>query len=366
VKITRVEPILLAVPYEMGGPKPKRSAGTLWDKMECLLVRIDTDAGVTGWGEAFGFAVAPVTASAITYVLGPMCVGRDPEQIPELLGSLRKSTQGMGSSGPVRYALSGIDVALWDIAGKVRGRALHEMLGGAKRTRIPTYASLLPYHDVELVERNTRDAIARGYQHVKLHEKTVEAVAAARAVAGDGIALMLDTNCAWDLPHALSVAAQLEPYGLAWLEEPLFPPDDFAALAQLRSSTTIKIAAGENVGSPDEAKRAGEARALDVLMPDVAKIGGIEEFLQASANAYSAQMRVEPHSPFFGPAIVTTLHILAAMEAEALCERFFCELEGYVLGNATAVIDGTMAVPQGPGLGITVDEDMIGRYRVAL
>jgi D-galactarolactone cycloisomerase len=364
LKITRVEPILLAVPYEMGGPKPKRTVGT-WDKMECLLVRIDTDAGITGWGEAFGFAVTPVTASAIAHVLGPMCIGRDPEQIPELLAVLRRSTHGMGSSGPVRYALSGIDIALWDIVGKIKGRALHEMLGGAKRSHIPTYASLLPYHDVALVERNTRDAIAHGYQHVKLHETTVDTVAAARGVAGEQIALMLDTNCAWDLPHALEVAPQLEPYNLAWLEEPLYPPNDYAALAHLRSATTIKIAAGENVGSPGEAKRIGDASALDILMPDVAKIGGIEEMLEASAHAYASHMRVEPHSPFFGPAIVATLHILAAMQADALCERFYLDLEAYVLGDATAVHDGTMAVPQGPGLGITVDEDVIARYRIA-
>jgi D-galactarolactone cycloisomerase len=363
LKITRVEPILLAVPYEMGGPKPKRVVGT-WDKMECLLVRIDTDEGVTGWGEAFGFAVAPVTATAIAQVLAPMCIGRDPQKIPELLGMLRHSTHGMGSSGPVRYGISGIDIALWDIVGKIRGKALHEMLGGAKRMRIPTYASLLPYHEPSVVARITGEAVARGYRHVKLHEHTADTIAATRKAVGEDIVLMLDTNCAWNLSHALEVVRELEPHNLAWLEEPLYPPDDYAALSVLRDATTVRIAAGENVGTPEEAKRAGDAGALDVLMPDVAKIGGIEELLAASAHAYAAEMAVEPHSPFFGPAIVTTLHILAALEADALCERFYIDLEAYVLGNATAVLDGTMAVPQGPGLGVTVDEDVIARYRV--
>ena len=273
-----------------------------------------------------------------------MCIGRDPRD-PSVR---RRTPRRMGSSGPVRYGISGIDIALWDIAGKARGRALHEMLGGAKRMRIPTYASLLPYREPSVVARITGEAIARGYRHIKLHEHTADTVAAARKLAGDDIVLMLDTNCAWDLPQALEIVRELEPHDLAWLEEPLSPPDDYASLSMLRDATTIRIAAGENVGSPEEAKRAGDVGALDVLMPDVAKIGGIEDLLAASAHAYAAEMTVEPHSPFFGPAIVTTLHILAALEADALCERFYIDLEGYVLGNATAVLDGTMAVPQGP------------------
>ena len=267
MKITGVETFLIAVPFEHGAPKPKRAAGS-WEKMESLLVRIDTDEGVSGWGEAFGFAVAPVTQTALTRVLAPLCIGRDAADLPATMAALRKATQNMGRSGPVRYALSGIDVALWDIAGKLAGKPLHALWGGAKRTAIPTYASFLPYRDVEYVERNTAAALERGYRHIKLHEHAVEPVAAARRVAGDGVDLMLDTNCSWPLAEALEMARALEPYALTWLEEPIYPPDDFAALAALRRQTRIPIALGENVGSAAEAGRAADAHALDVFQPD--------------------------------------------------------------------------------------------------
>lgn len=364
MQITSVQPLLIAVPYTHGGPKPKRAAGS-WDRMESLLVRIDTDAGITGWGEAFGFAVSPVTRTALTHVLGPLCIGRDPEDIPALMASLRKSTQNMGRSGPVRYALSGIDVALWDIAGKVQGKPLHELWGGAKKTAVPTYASFLPYHDVALVERNAQACIEQGYKHIKLHEHTVETVAAARRVVGDGVALMLDTNCAWSFDEAVRIARRLEPYALDWLEEPIYPPDDYAALARLRRETPIKIALGENVGSADEARRAADQGALDIFQPDAIKIGGLSEMREAIAAAAERGVRIEPHSPFFGPAIVATLHAIATMDAPALCERFYCELEAYVAGDAVAVTEGAMPVPQGPGLGIAIDESLVARYRVA-
>lgn len=364
MKITTVDTALIAVPFEHGGPKPKRTAGS-WEKMESLLVRIDTDEGVSGWGEAFGFAVAPVTQTALTRVLAPLCIGRDAGDLPGTMAALRKATQNMGRSGPVRYALSGIDVALWDIAGKLQGKPLHALWGGAKRTEIPTYASFLPYRDVALVERNTAAALERGYRHIKLHEHAVEPVAAARRIAGEGIDLMLDTNCSWRLAEALEMARALEPYGLAWLEEPISPPDDYAALAALRRQTRIPIALGENVGSAAEAGRAAAAHALDVFQPDAIKIGGLSELREAAAVAQQFGLRVEPHSPFFGPAIVATLHVIAALDAPALCERFYCDLEAYVAGDAVVVRGGHMQVPQGSGLGLEIDEQLVERYRVA-
>jgi L-alanine-DL-glutamate epimerase-like enolase superfamily enzyme len=363
VKITGLETFLIAVPFEHGAPKPKRTAGS-WEKMESLLVRIDTDEGISGWGEAFGFAVAPVTQTALTRVLAPLCIGRDAADLPATMGALRKATQNMGRSGPVRYAMSGIDVALWDIAGKIAGKPLHALWGGAKRTAIPTYASFLPYRGVAAVERNTAAALERGYRHIKLHEHDVAPVAAARRIAGDGVALMLDTNCSWQLPEALAMTHALEPYALTWLEEPISPPDDFAALAALRRQTSIPIALGENVGNAAEAARAADAHALDVFQPDAIKIGGLSELREAVAIAERAGLRIEPHSPFFGPAIVATLHAIATLEQPALCERFYCDLEAYVAGDAVAVRDGFMHVPQRPGLGLEIDETLLKKYRV--
>jgi D-galactarolactone cycloisomerase len=362
--ITRIEPIRIAVPFDHGGPTPMRSSGP-WTSMDALLVRVDTDAGISGWGEAFGFAASPVTEAALNHVLAPLCIGKDPEQLSDLIAMLRRSTVNMGTSGPVRYALSGIEIALWDIAGKIEQQPLHALLGGAKRTKVPAYASFLPYHDVALVERNVDEARRRGYRHIKLHERTVDTVAAARRVGGADLTLMVDTNCAWPLPEAVEMARKFEPFDLAWLEEPIYPPDDFAALASLRAQTSVPIAFGENIGNVAEARRAFAHGACDIVQPSAIKIGGVSEMLATVHAAEAAGVRAYPHSPFFGPAIVATLHVLATLEATRWCERFYCELEGYVLGDAVAAVDGMMAVPQGPGLGIKIDETLVARYRVS-
>src|ERR1700681_4229969 len=119
MKITRVEPILIAVPYEHGGPKQMRPLGP-WTHMETLFVRVDTDEGITGWGEAFGFAASPLTREAITRAVAPLCVGRDVADVPSFMTELGRKLHAMGRHGPVSFALSGIDIALWDIFGKAQ------------------------------------------------------------------------------------------------------------------------------------------------------------------------------------------------------------------------------------------------------
>jgi len=301
MRITRVEPILIAVPYEHGGPKQMRPLGP-WTHMETLFVRVDTDAGITGWGEAFGFAASPLTREAILRVVAPLCVGRDFDDVPTFMADLRRKVHAMGRHGPVSFALAGIDIALWDIAGKAQGVPIHRLLGGAKhRERIPTYASLLRYGKPDLVARYTKEAVARGYTAIKLHEHLVETVAPGREAAGPGIALMVDTNCAWGPDEAIIMSLKLQPYDLAWLEEPVDPVDDYDALARLRRETGMTIAAGENIGHAAEARGAIERGVLDIFQPSVTKIGGIVAMRQAIAVAQSHGVRVMPHSPYFGP-----------------------------------------------------------------
>jgi L-alanine-DL-glutamate epimerase-like enolase superfamily enzyme len=270
----------------------------------------------------------------------------------------------MGRNGPVGFALSGIDIALWDIAGKQAGRPLHQQLGGGRRSRIPTYASLLRYGTPEFVARNAAAAAARGYAYVKLHEHTVETVAAARDAIGPGIALMLDTNCAWTPDEAIDMARRLEPYDLAWLEEPISPPDDYAALARLRRAATVPVAAGENAGNANDIKMMIGAGAVDVVQPSVTKIGGIGEMRRAIALAQAHGVRVAPHSPYFGPGLIAMLHVIATMDEDVACERFYCDLAASPLGAAIVAENGFMCVPDGPGLGVEIDERVIGRYRI--
>jgi D-galactarolactone cycloisomerase len=364
MKITKVEPLFIAVPYEHGGPKPMRLLGP-WTNMEVLFVRIDTDAGFTGWGEAFGFAASPVTKEAITRVVAPLCVGREFTDVPSFMADLQRKLHAMGRHGPVSFALSGIDIALWDIAGKAKGVPLHRLLGGATRELIPTYASLLRYGKPDLVAKYTKEAISRGYTWIKLHEHLVETVAPAREAAGPDIKIMVDTNCAWAPDEALDMARKLKVYNLAWLEEPVDPVDDYDSMARIRRETGVTIAAGENIGHAGEARRAFELDALDIFQPSVTKIGGVIAMRKAIAIAQHHGVRVMPHSPYFGPGLIATLHVIAACLPDSMCERFYCELEATPLGEAIDARDGYMRVPQGTGLGIDVDERIIERYRVA-
>ena len=182
MKITRVEPILIAVPYKHGGSKPMRPSGP-WTHMETLFVGVDTDAGITGWGEAFGFAASPLTREAISRAVAPLCIGRDFTDVPSFMADLARKLHAMGRHGPVSFALAGIDIALWDILGKTRGVPIHRLLGGATRERIPTYASLLRYGKGDLVAKYTKEAMPRGYTAIKLHEHLIETIAPGREAA---------------------------------------------------------------------------------------------------------------------------------------------------------------------------------------
>ncbi|PYO01148.1 MAG: hypothetical protein DMD91_08725 [Candidatus Rokuibacteriota bacterium] len=194
MKITRVETMVLNLPMLIDGATPMLG-GRARTSIDMLLVRVDTDAGITGWGEAFGHRIFHATRAAIDTLLGPMFVGRDPSQILALHDEAQRVLHGVGRSGATIYALSGIDIALWDIAGKAAGLPLYRLLGGSARADLPAYASLLRYGTADAVDRYTTQALGRGYRYIKLHEITVPEIKAARDAAGAGVPIMVDTNC---------------------------------------------------------------------------------------------------------------------------------------------------------------------------
>jgi D-galactarolactone cycloisomerase len=362
MKITRIEPILIQVPYRHGGPYP-RIGGRVWSTMDTLLVRVDTDEGLIGWGEAFGYNANTATKTALETAVAPLLIGREATDIGGLMGELQRGLQNFGRTGPVMFALSGIDIALWDIAGQRAGVPLHRLLGTAEKTRVPTYASLLRYGEPALVARNAAEAVARGYRHVKLHETGEAEVQAARAAVGDDIALMVDTNCPWSLPEALEMTKRFSAYDLLWLEEPLWPPEDYTGLARIGRESGVAIAAGENAATPADFAHMFAVDAVRYAQPSVTKIGGITEMRKIAGMATAAMVALAPHSPYFGPGLIATLHCIAAWPGEVLCERFYCDLEASPFGDAIDAKDGFLKVPQGPGLGVPVDQAVIERYR---
>ena len=362
MRITSVESLVLTLPMVIDGATPMLG-GRPRTSIDMLLVRIDTDAGITGWGEAFGHRIFHATRAAIDTLLGPLCVGRDPRHVGTINEDLQRVLHGVGRTGPVIYGLSGIDIALWDIAGKDAGLPLHRLLGGSARESLPAYASLLRYGDADAVAHYTEQALGRGYRHIKLHEITVPEITAARAVAGPDVPLMVDANCPWTVPQAVAMARRLAPLGLHWLEEPVWPPENLDGLAEVRARGGVDTAAGENYGTVWDFRRAFEAGAITYAQPSVTKIGGITEMRRVMALADLFGVSVVPHSAYFGPGLLASIHCIAALAPDALVERFHCDFEDNPLGDAIHSQDGRLTVPQGPGLGVDPDPRLLDALR---
>jgi L-alanine-DL-glutamate epimerase-like enolase superfamily enzyme len=363
MRITGVATIVLNLPMVIDGATPMLG-GRARTSIDMLLVRVDTDAGITGWGEAFGHRIFPATRAAIDTLLGPMCVGRDPSQIAALGDDLQRALHGLGRNGPTIYALSGIDIALWDIAAKTAGLPLYRLLGGSPRVDLPAYASLLRYGAAKDVAHYTEQALARGYRYIKLHEITPAEIKAARDVAGPGVPIMVDTNCPWTVAEAVEMARRLAPLDLHWLEEPVWPPENLAGLAEVRSRGGIATAAGENYGTVWEFRRAFEAGALTYAQPSVTKIGGISGLRSVMTLAETFGVQVVPHSAYFGPGLLASIHCIAAMPRESLVERFYCDFAENPLGDAIHPKDGRIAIPQGAGLGVDPDPRLLEKLRM--
>src|SRR3984885_506958 len=246
MKITAVEPFHISVPYDFGN-SAQNAAAVQWPKMETLFVKVTTDDGIIGWGEGFGLAACGITKVAVQRAIAPLAVGRDPTNIAALIADIAYKQRNCSRNGPVGFALSALDIALWDIAGQLAGKPLYRLLGGTEKVeRMPAYASLLRYGNAELVRRNSAKAVARGYGLVKLHEIGVAEIAAAREAIGRDAVLMVDASCPWSVEQAIAMARQFQPHNLLWLEEPLWPPEDYAGMARLKAEGGVPVAAGEN------------------------------------------------------------------------------------------------------------------------
>ena len=362
MKITAIETIVVNMPMKIAGPAPMLG-GKARTSIDTLLVRIDTDEGVSGWGEAFGHRIWPATRAAIDTLIGPQCVGRDPAAIGVLANDLQRNLHGVGRNGSAMYALSAIDIALWDIAGKLAGLPLYRLLGGGMRQDLPAYASLLRYGDPGAIAHHTAEALSRGYRRIKVHEIGEEQIKAARETAGPDIPLMVDCNCPWTVEQAIDMARRLAPYDLHWLEEPVWPPENHAGLAQVRKRGGIAVAAGENAMAADF-KNMFEAGAVTYAQPSVTKVGGVSEMRKVIALAESFGVEVVPHSAYFGPGLLASLHLIAALTPEAPVERFYCDFDINPYHDAIHPKEGRIAIPQGPGLGLDPDPKVIATLRL--
>jgi L-alanine-DL-glutamate epimerase-like enolase superfamily enzyme len=368
MKIASIETIPLRIPFTTGG----QSAGGVWGSkdlqvVDSLVVKVTADDGTVGWGETFGFTAIPAVKLVIDTILAPDVIGRDVTMREKLMFDLQKKFHIFGRSGAFIYGLSAIDIALWDIAGKAANKPIYQLLGGSEATSLATYASLIRYGDPELVRRNVRRAVDSGYKYLKLHEVDVECVRAAREAAGPDIEITLDVNCPWTVREALDMAEKLRPFNLRWLEEPVWPPENYAGLATVRKQGGIPVAAGENASTLMDFQHLLEAGAVDFIQPSPAKMGGITELQKVYALANAHNVTVMVHTFYDGPGLLASVHASAALGgAKSIVEWRYFDLEAQLYGDAIIPKEGRIQVPQGPGLGIEPNPDVIRDYRIAL
>jgi L-alanine-DL-glutamate epimerase-like enolase superfamily enzyme len=363
MKIVKIETLVLHVPVKAGA----RTDAAVWGDgnhpvAEAVLVKVITSEGIEGWGEAFGFRTASLVKAAMDEVIAPLCIGQDAEQIGALMLRIQRTLQVFGRGGPLFFGLSALDIALWDIAGKAANRPLFRLLGGGAG-KLPCFASLPRYSDPVVIREAVRRVLDLGFRCLKLHETDVAVILAAREEAGFDVELTLDVNCAWTLNEALAKCEELRDVHLKWLEEPVWPPENYDGLAQLRRLGGIPIAAGENVSTLMDFDRLLVSGAVDFVQPSPAKMGGITELRKVFSLADAANSTVMTHTFYDGPGLLAAMHATAAYGSDqSMIEWRMFDLEAQIYGDTFVPGQGYVGVPQGPGLGLDPDPNVLRDY----
>lgn len=367
MKITAVTAIVLSVPFEAGGCG-EGIMPTTWNALDFCLVRIDTDAGLVGWGEGFGYFCSRSVAALIERSIAPLLIGKklpDPQVFSE---EAQRKLVLQGRYGLTVFALSGVDLALWDLRAKAEGVTLTELIGTCssevQRSSVPAYASLVRYADCDLVAEKSAAAAAQGFAEIKLHEITLPEIRACRQAIGSEVRMTVDVNCNWSLKQTREFIPELIDLNTRWLEEPIFPPEDFLALASLRGHG-LPIATGENACTAFQFEEIVRAEASDFLQPSITKVGGISEFLKISQrNREDWRLPLMPHSPYFGPGYLASLQLAAIDPAFEQFEYLHVEPQSWLYRDMPLPVDGCIAIPKGKGLGIDPDLKTLERYAV--
>jgi L-alanine-DL-glutamate epimerase-like enolase superfamily enzyme len=345
---------------------------------DALLIRIRTDAGITGWGEVDG---CPAVAKAIieapvshTQVKGlrHMLLGEDPFQTEYLWKKLYEGTSYYGRGGAVVQAMAGIDLALWDIKGKALGKPIWALLGG-KPGRLRAYSSNMFQLTVEATVQRAKAAIEAGYTAVKfgwepfgrasidLDLRYLEAI---KRVTGSNVEFMLDVGHAWDAKTAIQRCRRFEEYELAWIEEPLHP-DDYAGYARLCGDVSQHIAAGEQECTVLGFERLIREGQIDLAQVDLTRCG-FTQAMRVSSLAHQAGIKVANHCFTTDINVAAALHFLASIPNARILEYGVepGEIARRLARQPIVVEDGFVRVPEEPGLGIEPDDAVIERFLV--
>ena len=360
---------VIAHPLTQRLPSPSETSWGRYDRVSILLVEIRTESGLVGVGECLARFAPVAYAELIETALAPRLVGQDALAIGANWARMRRALSGR-AGGMLFEAIAGVDIALWDIAGKAAGQPIHRLLHGESRAAVPVYgASVMWGGDAARVAETVDRFKEQGFSRMKIKigapvREACQRIAEVRAAAGDQIELTADSNWAYTLDEAVTVGRALADHGYTWFEEPLRPEDE-DGYRMLRTRCAVPLAAGESNYTLDQSAPLVNDRTLSYLQPNITRSGGITEVLRMARHAAAHDVAYAPHVGMSGIICeAASLHVAAAMpnakvmECPASANRFKSDLADLSPG-ATRVQDGAVAVPQGPGLGLEVNWDAV-------
>jgi L-alanine-DL-glutamate epimerase-like enolase superfamily enzyme len=367
MKITSIETIELEAPLD----KPWKIATFTLKSLTATLVRIRTDEGVSGVGEAIARLGPGVVSSVVHEILAPVLLGQNPEHIEGLWETMFKTMRPRGHSrGYHLEAIAGVDIALWDLLGQAAGKPVWQLLAGHGRAAIPAYASSILIDTPEHMAKEARALKTAGYRAIKVKvgqsvRGDIERIEAVRDAVGGSVELMLDANSGFDPTSAIQFGRAAERLGIYWLEEPVHP-DDLQGYRRIRSALKdVRLAAGEGEFIPSGFLPFMEEGLLDVVQPDIARCAGFTGARRVAALANAYNLAFAPHTGASGPVcIAATMHLAAAVPNLLTFEDMYIHNPlGAVLSQPLPRHEaGFIPAPTGAGLGVALDDAVLAQF----
>ena len=386
MKIKTIKSYILRVPL---GDKVFFSSQARFPERNSYLVRIETDTGLVGWGEGGQYGPPEPVAAAIDHVLAPKLIGRDPCEPVRIWDELYNFSRDFGQKGTYVEAISALDIALWDIAGQAVGLPIWKLLGGRFRDAVTAYATGCYYpenfrdlppilRDLEKEASGYRDA-GFGFLKVKVGlldlKSDTERLRVIRKAVGDDIGILVDANHAYTAAAAIQMGRLMAPFDIRFFEEPVVP-EDHDGYRRVRLENPIPVAGGECEFTRYGFRNLIAGGCVDFAQPDLAVCGGFTAFTQILALANSYGVPIIPHVWGSGIAVATALQAIATIppiphtanpvpllnEPVIEFDRKHNPLRDDLLDQTFALVDGKLPVPDGPGLGVTVNEAQLARF----
>ena len=388
MKITNVRAWIVKIPWDAnpGASEPRQPGERAF-----IFVQVDTDAGITGWGEVTTYPGPVANRAVAAYIneIGQWLRGEDPTNIEAIWGKTFRAFTYVGTRGATTAAISAVDIALWDIRGKVLEQPVHQLLGGPVRDRIALYCHPPRLDTPEAVAESAKEIVAAGYKAFKMdpmihnlhvgnasfldgelslevEAAAIDILAATRDAVGPQIEILIDAHGLYNVPSAVRLANRMAEYNIHWFEEPV-PPESWKALKQVKEQVSVRISTGERLHTRWEFVPLFEQGLADFVMPDVTWTGGISELKKIATMAEAYYVPISPHDAGGPINVVAGAQVMMTVPNFYKLEVTRHDLSGYdmLIDEPLDVREGHLHLTDRPGLGIEMNVEALAQYEVS-